>query len=267
MPFLNLREDGNLAALFVDDHGSHVWGIDQEFVMSPALHLDTLKDASTDDASRTLVESWRKRADAAYATMVKNHDPEQMPLLEFSAAEFAELSGLFDAGTASRTLIDALAASAQIYRDQSTDPYASNLARSQLMKRNFMDYYRAASGQPRAMFKLGAYHAGRGRSPTGVYDIGNLVSELAAANGSHSTHILVLAGSGTVNRAMPFLPGDSARSVEYDAAEELAVLAAEPLLVAAKGAAVSMFDCAALRRGGLPKATPVALRELIFQYD
>ena len=164
-------------------------------------------------------------------------------------------------------MIGALAHSAQIYRDQNSNPYASNLARSQLMKRQFMAAYRAAPGQQRALFKLGAFHAGRGRSPTGVFDIGNLASELAEANGSHSVHILVLAGGGTVNRWLPFLPDDRARTQTYAAADELASIGAGPLLDASQRDAISIFDCASLRQAGLPKTISAALRELIFAYD
>ena len=77
------------------------------------------------------------------------------------------------------------------------------------MKRNFMHYYQAAlkhQPQPRALFRLGAFHAGRGLSPTKLFDIGNLASELANSQGSHSLHILVIAAGGQVNRWFPFIP-------------------------------------------------------------
>ena len=47
------------------------------------------------------------------------------------------------------------------------------------------------------MFKFGASHMIRGRNVTEVFDLGNLASEIAAAEGSQSFHLLVVGGAGT----------------------------------------------------------------------
>lgn len=266
LPFLALREDGDLAASFVTERGTHLWGIDQEFVLSPALHLQTLADNAPDDATRSAIGSHLQRVRASYQAMVDTHDPSQMPLLTFSDADFDALTELVDS-EADRQLIAALAESAAIYRSQNESPFASNLARSQLMKRNFMRYYRQFAGIPRALFKMGAFHAGRGRSPTGLFDIGNLASELAESNGSRSLHVLVLAGGGTVNRWLPFMPDDSARSLPYQAREELSPYSATSLLQAAGDNGIAVFDCEALRAEPMPKGTPAPLQELFYGYD
>ncbi len=266
LPFLALREDGDLAASFVAAQGTHLWGIDQEFVLSPALHLQTLADNAKDDAARDSIASHQQRVRTRYQLMVKTHDPSQMPLLTFSDKDFAALTRLVGS-EGDRQRVAALADSAAIYRSQNESPFASNLARSQLMKRTFMRYYRESAGNPRALFKMGAFHAGRGRSPTGLFDIGNLASELAESNGSRSLHILVLAGGGTVNRWLPFEPDDRARSQPYQAREELALYSATSLLQAAGDDGIAIFDCEALRAKPMPKETPAPLRELLYSYD
>jgi len=273
LPFLNLREDGDLAALFVDAgaHRHRLWGIDQEFILSAAMHIDTLIQDSTDAESRSTMTEYRKRAQTAYDRMVAEHDPGSMPLLQFTADDFGSMQTLF-AGkeqSRSRALITALATSTDIYRTQSSAPYQSNLTRSQLMKRTFMDYYRRAGADlgTRALFKMGAFHAGRGRSAVGLYDIGNLASELAESNGSHSLHVLVIAGGGTVNRWRPFIADRASLAQAYDATEELSVLGAAPVLAAADEQAWSLFDLGALRRTRLPADTPARTRDLIYNYD
>lgn len=272
-PFLNLREDGDLAALFVDpdDVDSRLWGIDQEFVLSPSLHLETLASALTDAQSRKQMSAYTDRAQQAYTRMVEHHDPSSMPLLKFTSTDFEAMTALFPKQGAgeSLALINALALSAEIYRDQNTAPFASNLRRSQLMKQNFMNYYRqaGASVTVRAMFKMGAFHAGRGRSLVNLYDIGNLASELAESNGSNSLHVLVLCAGGTVNQWRPFIADESARTRTYVAAEELSILGVEPFLEAADPKSWSIIDVSAIREERLPKSTRPRTRDLIFNYD
>jgi hypothetical protein len=67
----------------------------------------------------------------------------------------------------------------------------------ELIKKNFIEHVQPAANGPlcdrRAVIKMGSVHAGRGRSPMHVYDIGNFAAELAFACGSDSFHVLVLA--------------------------------------------------------------------------
>lgn len=268
VPFLSLREDGDLAARFVSakDHTPRLWGIDQEFILSAEMHLATLSEASENDAQLKKVRSLTQRAVATRQRMVEQHDASALPLLEFTDADFAELRTLFKHKVPSQ-LIEDLAASTAIYRSQNSTPYDSNLARSQLMKRTFLHYYRQAAGTPRALFKMGAFHASRGRSATNLFDIGNLASELAESNGSRSLHILVLCAGGTVNRWFSFVADEKARQTPYQATEELAMFELESLLAASAKDTWSVFDFSQLRRSPLPKSTPAPLRNLIYGYD
>jgi hypothetical protein len=97
--------------------------------------------------------------------------------------------------------------SAAIYKDYMAGRgYASNLARSLLMKRHFRaDYEEAvAAGErhPRVLLKFGSNHLIRGRSFTNVYDLGTLLPEVAAMNGETTFHLIVLARSGDKNAAV-----------------------------------------------------------------
>ncbi|HTU09486.1 MAG TPA: hypothetical protein VMG08_01205 [Allosphingosinicella sp.] len=78
--------------------------------------------------------------------------------------------------------------------------WASNARRAALMRANFLDHWRAeraARRRPRVMLKMGAFHMTRGLTPTGVYDLGTLLPELAALEGGTAFQLLVLNGRGT----------------------------------------------------------------------
>ncbi|NCT69081.1 MAG: hypothetical protein GXC76_15745 [Rhodanobacteraceae bacterium] len=272
VPFLCWREYAALAGAAVGAPAPALWGIDQEFVLSPRLHFARLAELAPDADARRLAEDYRRRDAEAYRTLVERRDPGAALLPRLREQDFAALRGAF-AGAApeARALIDALADSAALYRGQSTDPYASNRDRAKLMKRAFMTRYVALAArqpQPRVLFHMGAYHVGRGRSPTDQYDVGNLAAELAESTGARSYHVLVLAAGGRVNRWLPFAPDAALKQADYDAHAELDPLGAGPLLDHALRGSWTLFDLAAMRdEPALRKAGGPAFDRLVFAYD
>jgi hypothetical protein len=72
-----------------------------------------------------------------------------------------------------------------------------------------MSYYNKASKSesiPKVLFKLGANHVARGLNETNVYDISNMVSELAISNGKKSLHIYAIGITGKKSLGNPFSP-------------------------------------------------------------
>lgn len=273
LPFLGWREEGALAAAGIRDVAAPALvGVDQEFMLSPRMHFMRLAELAPDKAAQRLAEEYARRDSEAYQAILAKHDPEQALLPRLGDQDFAKLRRAF-AGAApeAREIVNALADSAAIYRTQQTAPYASNRARSWLMKRNFMARYAtmaAREKQPRMLFKMGAYHVGRGISPTHQFDIGNLASELAESNGAHSYHVLVIAAGGTVNRWLPFIPDASLKQAAYDAHAELDPLGAGPLIDHALSGSWTLFDLAALRtQPDARKAGGPAFDRLIYAYD
>lgn len=273
-PFVNFSEDGALAASFAacDRTAPSLWGIDQEFLLSSQLHLDRLQQLTTSEPQRKQLAVFRREADAAWNEMVTKHDPGSIVLVNWSAEDFARLRGIFDSERDQEAvaLIDAMAASSEIYRSQNTGAYASNRARSLMMKSLFMRNYQAAQAKqprPRALFKLGAYHAARGLTPTQQFDIGNLASELAESNGGRSFHVLVLMSGGEVNRHFPFSKDSTDERTVYDAKEELKTLGIEALLAVSPADDAVVIDLASLRADGprMPAGNPI--NRLIYNYD
>jgi hypothetical protein len=198
-PFLSNREDAELADDF--DHGERVWGIDQEFVGAPMILMDELAALAPDAATRDRLHAIR---DADMASLAKGAFGD-IWLNRAGAAQFFELKQNFAGSPAALAIIDALAASAHIYQLNQQGAYLqNNEERSALMCGYFLDRYRAApEPAPRVLFKMGAYHMGRGTTPTSIYDLGSLLPGLAAANGLTSVHIAYLPMGGTVRVIKP----------------------------------------------------------------
>lgn len=104
-------------------------------------------------------------------------------------------------GSETDGLLDVLDATLSINREWLAGRgYNSNVLRSTNLRRNFVDHFVRASGaqqNPRALVKLGAAHAYRGRNPSNTFDVGSLLPELASLSGSSAVGILVVAGPGS----------------------------------------------------------------------
>ena len=220
-PFLSNREDAVLADGF--DHGNRVWGIDQEFVGAPMILMDELAALAPDRATKAKLFASR---DADIAALGKG-DFENIWLNTADASQFSALAQTFTGSQRATAIIDALAASAHVYRLNNKGSYLqNNEQRSSLMRGYFLDQYRAApETAPRVLFKMGAYHMGRGTTPTSIYDLGSLLPGLAAANGLTSVHIAYLPMGGTVRVIKP-ADGKATAVQPYEDEGVAAILAA-----------------------------------------
>jgi hypothetical protein len=277
LSFFDWVDDGDMAKAW-QGHGAGtvLWGIDQEFIIATRMHFERLKalNAHATASSRGLVDGYLQRAQVADIKLVAEHDPEATLLPQLQADDFDRLRAALKPkpGSESANILDELEQSAGIYRTQGTHGYDSNHARSLLMKRHFMGYYDAAAARsdapPRAMFRLGALHAGRGLSGANQFDIGNLASELAASHGQPSLHVLVIAAGGSVNQWRPFLAAASLHSTPYKAKEELAQLQADSFIDHTLPDAWTVFDMGLLRRSRAAReAGGPVFTNLVFAYD
>lgn len=275
MPFLNLREDGAMASAWQHgDKRERLWGLDQEFLFSGRLILERLHALATTEAAKKAVADALARNARADAEALAQHDTAPTLLLQWQDADFAQLRTALNPrpGSEAARLIDELDESAQIYRGQQTDGYASNHQRAQLMKRHFMDYYRAAqkAGEavPRALFRFGANHMIRGISPTNLFDIGNFASEFAASNGRTSLHVLVLVGAGSANRWLPFVADAGLKTQPYDARAEMGDFGVMPFIERARPSGWTVFDVDALRRQRKARQSAgAAFEKIVFGFD
>lgn len=211
MPFLSNAEDAVLALPFA--RNARLWGIDQEFVGSTSLLCDLLMARTRDPEVRRQLAAWR---DADLANIaVGRFDLATMTATDLAA--FEALRPAFDRDAEGRRILDDFIASARVYQFNSVERYAENNAeRAELMQGYFLEQYRAVQGErPRVLLKMGAFHLGRGTTPTSIYDLGSLLPGLAAANGQRSLHIVFMPQAGRVRGVAPSAQSFTAVS-DYD---------------------------------------------------
>jgi len=217
IPFAWLEEETRLlesvCAASSEDEAPLI-GIDQEFVLSPQLHFDTLLRLCDDPAWRSVLSAWLTMEQNANLQMRDGLSPDQLTAFMNRPlpAEWGALRSCFEAANAVDALacMDALQASQQIYMlYKHEEYYDNNNVRAELMRKYLsVAYRRVKAVRPDARFlvKLGANHVARGHSPMGIQDIGNFISELARMEATSSFHLLVLPMSGALNAWLPFLP-------------------------------------------------------------
>lgn len=199
MPFLSNADDAALALPYA--RAGRLWGIDQEFIGSSPLLYDLLSARTADAEVRQRLSDWR---DADRAALAAGRF-DALSMTSADPAAFTALREHFAGDKEALDIVDALIASAQIYRYNSAERYfENNQVRSRLMAAYFLERYDAVEGpRPRVLFKMGAYHMGRGITPTSIYDIGSILPGLAAAQGRRSLHIAVVPVAGTVRTIAP----------------------------------------------------------------
>jgi hypothetical protein len=192
VPFLGWAEEAALAAEVPEP-----WGLDQVFTASaPWLLRDLLAQPhhGLSPEARPAVQALAD--EAAQATgWLGRVDPARLHRAAAAARP----------GSPARALLQALHESALIYAPFSGgdgEPTTANARREQAMKLRFAaGVQRAgkASGRPPRVFvKVGAYHAMRGATPTGVQGLGGFITELAAARGEAVLTVMALCGPGSM---------------------------------------------------------------------
>ncbi|HEX8253899.1 MAG TPA: hypothetical protein VF846_12155 [Thermoanaerobaculia bacterium] len=275
-PFLNWKEEAELYAAAMklgEGKRDTVWGVDQEFVLFATPHLERLVALAKNDAQRAVATKLLERSRAGEEEMFRTKSPAKLLMLSASAAEFEELRNAFGGGDAEALrLIDAMEESRQIYQLGSVSGWGSNDQRAHLIKRLFSESYANAvargEAKPKVIVKMGATHTMRGRSMTGVFDLGSMLPELATVNGTRSFSLLVIPRGGFTNEHRPFSPNTEDKRAPYD--PKKLPFDGKPLFDAASASEWSLFDLRAIR-GPLArkKLDPMdeRLRNVLWGYD
>ncbi|AHM61613.1 hypothetical protein D770_16795 [Flammeovirgaceae bacterium 311] len=250
-----------------------VWGIDQEFIMSPGAYLHHLAKQKWGKESRLVLEQYVRRTDAEMKDALETKDFSKLSMQTLTAEDFEILRTAVKSKPEAVSIINNLERSQEIYQLFGTSGYTSNLVRIQLMKDNLMKHYRQAQAAgnaiPRAVFKFGATHMYRGQSFLGFYDIGNLASELAASNGMTSLHILIAGNGGTVNN-WRLINDVSTQKSPYSGKEALKELGISPLYSLMDKKEWQLIDLEPAREmiyNGRIKNINQQLRKIIWGYD
>lgn len=199
LAFLDHREELRTVAEALE-LGYDVWGVDQEFVGSPRMLLRRLVTIAPDEEARALTEAMLERAMDGFRRFVQDGDRSAAFMVTATEPDLDRLAVAFagDRDSEATRIVDQLRASWEIYRAYNEQRfYDNNSTRVDLMRRNLLAHMGRAGEQPwsgrRALIKAGSIHAGRGRTPMQVFDLGALAAELSFVSGLESLHIDVLA--------------------------------------------------------------------------
>lgn len=223
LPFLMMREDAELAEYFLNNASRRqdaLWGVDQEFIGSPLIHLEKLNELARTSAAKELAGSLLAAERAAFAEGRQN----DVFMFSASADTFADLREAFADTPEAASIVAALEESAAIYGLYAQGKnYASNARRVALLRRQFLSQYREARGRaPRVLLKMGANHLSLGTTFLNTVDLGSLLEGMAAENRLGAARILFIPLEGKVTQIRPSADGAFA-TVDYRS-EEIASL-------------------------------------------
>jgi hypothetical protein len=187
IPFFDgTKDDQFIKTALKDDF--KLWGLDQEYVTAPLFLLDEIYRNSQDSIS----------AEQQYRN-AKNYLKQQFN--DFNSEKKNHYFEMFDTDNdftkyinqcnepKQQEIIKALRISMGIYKQQN---WNGNNSRMEYMKRNFSNNYGTAQKDdslPKVLIKMGSMHLGWGKSWLGIYDLGNMIGELAHFNDTKSISI------------------------------------------------------------------------------
>lgn len=227
IPFYDNHEDFQMLTTALeagDGQLPKLWGVDQVFAAAPRYLFQRLTEIAPDAKAKALAADYLKKGREGLQAVMKNGDFNQMILNQLEEKDFTQLLTAFgnDPQSESTQIIQGMMKTKEIYAAWYAGKYhQNNFIRSKLMKKQFMEYYREAEKlkpTPKVVFKFGATHTYRGLSYYQVFDLGNLVSELAAMNEMESLHIHFTGIRGKANSG---LQGEQSFDSQKDIAPEI----------------------------------------------
>ncbi len=205
VPFFSWTEEAELLAAAVEGAGSDpiLWGVDYEFMATPVLWLRQLEERATSPEVAALAREVAEGEARALERLMSQGDPTDFLLARGDAQALASLRAAFTGDADAEALLDWMEASMEPWALWfAGEPWESNRARTDLIRRAFVEHYRAAGDAPRALLKMGGFHLHRGRTPVNVLDVGTLAAMLAEFEGRTSFHLMAMAGPGTQAAAL-----------------------------------------------------------------
>lgn len=269
IPFYGNKSDFPFLQTIVQQEespGKKIWGLDQTFVAATRFLFQEIKQKAKSQAGKQLAQSHFDKAVEAFQEAMGSGNPSGVYLLKLSEADFKELETTFrqEENFEALEIVNGIKKSRQIYQHwYDGENYLNNRVRSQWMKNTFMRYYNEAmfrdGSLPKVMFKFGSNHAMRGLTPVHVYDLGNMISELAESKGNESLHIKFTALKGTTYN---MLMGPQ----EFDSTEDYDSRVMEAIGEKANGKEWIMIDLRPLRNIRL-KNESASFKSTVFGFD
>lgn len=195
IPFFSNVED----AEFLAEARKRSWrliGLDQEGSFAHFMLIDRMYDQLTNPQKVAIRSTYLKAIQVLKATITskdKSTNRYKTILESKEICEFLEKASTNN--SRNRRIADALRFSTHIFHMNDGDVrkyYEANVGRVGYMKKNLSNFFARAGGDLRSdkmLLKMGSVHTGRGFSSQSLFEVGNMLSELAEINGTRSLHI------------------------------------------------------------------------------
>lgn len=195
IPFYDAKEE----FLFLQNVVKHsaledsiIWGVDQVYITMPRYLFQLLIQEAQNEATKLVTTGYFDRAMKQYKLYEKSNNPQELILASLNDTDFEKLYNAFgsDISTKAKRILEDIQTTQQIYMHyMKGEYYLNNRVRSQLMKKQFMEYYKqteSSGNLPKVLLKFGATHTYKGLSLYYQFDLGNMVYELAEMNGTRA---------------------------------------------------------------------------------
>ena len=171
-------------------NGYSVQGIDKEYMASYQYLFNELRTYCTSAMQVALYENALQRLHSYNEALIKD-DKFTLSIHCQNDTLIQRFLTAVHQNPKAKPIVNEIRKSWEIYGLYESKSYTqSELVRIASLKRNFGHYYYARLQQPfKAFLKYGNVHTERGDSYLGYADLGNMVSELSALNGTRSLHI------------------------------------------------------------------------------
>ena len=248
--FFGMQEEAELLVTVhaaLPDAADVFWGVDYEVAGDRPL-LRRLREMERPVSSNSPLDILIAASDAAWSQYVETGNPQY--IFSFSgdpALVTAAIEAWPDANDEAARILETLRTTLEINQLWvQGSGWESNARRAANFRSNFLDYWHAAKRDgeaPRVMAKLGGNHLVRGRNLTGTFDLGALLPEIAAAEGSRSFSLLVLPGTDSMTAVLD----PSSWTYSPQPAKDNYAKGIEALTDAAYSDAFTLIDLSALR--------------------
>lgn len=172
----------------------NVAGLDKEYFSSIDYLLNELGKFAVSSSLKTEYAAALKSAETYKKEELAGKNYPYITRCKTDTAIKLFLNHIGSQNAAARQIVEEMQKTFTIYGLYEDKQYhQSEIVRTANIKKNFGSlYYKNTGNNPagfKAIVKIGNMHSQRGISFQNIYDIGNAVAELAAINGTNSTHI------------------------------------------------------------------------------
>src|SRR6185437_667784 len=173
---------------------TNIYGLDQILLVADRLICNELKEKTLNAQARKIYETIQSNSEIYFDDFLKNPEKPFYFLTDNFEQNLKSLDSL-QLNRQEKEVIAAFKISVKIYKEQ------NHPLRVQLMKDQLMKNYSAWSDK-KNLFKFGANHLAKGESFLKIYDLGNLVNNIADSKFKKSLHIMIVGKAGM--QAAPF---------------------------------------------------------------